>query len=73
MTHDLDLEDQVANSFGGWVIEFGTLTVDCRDEEDAKRIVRRLDYRAEVVVRTAYGVLPGKRFEDADLTRWLSE
>jgi hypothetical protein len=72
MTHDLDLEDQVANSFGGWVIEFGTLTVDCRDEEDAKRIVRRLHYRAEVA-RTAYGVLPGKRFEGADLTRWLSE
>jgi hypothetical protein len=73
MTHDLGLEDQVANSFGGWVIEYGTLTVDCRDEEDAKRIVRRLHYRAEVVARTAYGVLPGKRFEGADLTRWLSE
>ena len=47
MTHGLDLEDRVANSFGGWVIEFGTLTVDCRDEEDAKRIVRRLHHRAK--------------------------
>ena len=47
--------------------------VTLADEEDAKRIVRRLHYRAEVVARTAYGVLPGKRFEGADLTRWLSE
>jgi hypothetical protein len=73
MTHGSDLEDQVANSFGGWVIEYGTLTVDCRDEEDAKRIVRRLHRRAKVIARTAYGVLPGKRLEGADMTGWLSE
>jgi hypothetical protein len=40
MSQDVFSEDQVANSFGGWVIEYGTLNVDCRDEEDAKRIVR---------------------------------
>lgn len=72
MTGDLT-EDQVANSLGSWVIEYGTLTVDCRDEEDAKRIVRGLHHRARVIARTGYGVLPEKRFAGADLTRWLSE
>ena len=60
MTHDLDLEDQVANSFGGWVIEFGTLTVDCRDEEDAKRIVRRLHYRGRSSSPNGVGIITRK-------------
>jgi hypothetical protein len=73
MPQDSYSEDHVANSFGGWVIEYGTLNVDCRDEEDAKRIVRGLHHRARVIVRTAYGVFPGRRLEGADLTMWLSE
>ena len=73
MPQDVFSEDHVANSFGGWVIEYGTLNVDCRDEEDAKRIVRGLRNRARVVARTAFGVFPGKRLEGADLTRRLSE
>jgi hypothetical protein len=73
MRRDLYSEDQVANSSDGWVIEYGTLNVDCRDEEDAKRIVRSLRQRARVIARTAYGVLPGRRLEGADLTTWLSE
>jgi hypothetical protein len=72
MPQDLCSENQVANSLG-WVVEYGTLIVDCRDEEDAKRIVRSLRQRARVIARTAYGAFPGKRFEGADLTRWLSE
>jgi hypothetical protein len=71
MTRGLYSEDQVANSLGGWVIEYGTLIVDCRDEEDAKRIVGSLRHRARVIAR--YGVLPGRWLEGADLTRWLSE
>jgi hypothetical protein len=73
MPQNLYSEDHVANSFGGWVIEYGTLNVDCRDEEDAKRIVRGLHRRARVIARTAYGVLPGRRLEGTDLTKWLSE
>jgi hypothetical protein len=73
MTQSLYSEDQVAKSFGGWVIEYGTLIVDCRDEEDAKRIVRSLHLRARLIARTGYGVLPGRRLEGADLIRWLSE
>jgi hypothetical protein len=73
MPQNLYSEDQVANSFGGWVIEYGTLNVDCRDEEDAKRIVRSLRERARIIARTAYGVLAGRRLEGADLTKWLSE
>jgi len=73
MTRGLNSEDQVATSFGGWVIEYGTLTVDCRDEEDAKRIVRGLRHRARVIARTAYGVSPARRLEGTDLKRWLSE
>jgi hypothetical protein len=72
MTRDLT-EDQVAHSLGSWVIEYGTLTVDCRDEEDAKRIVRSLHRRARVIARTGYGVLPVRRLEGADLATWLSE
>ena len=72
MTQNLYSEDQVAN-LGGWVVEYGTLNVDCRDEEDAKHIVRSLRQRARVIARTAYGVLPGRRLEGADLTVWLSE
>jgi hypothetical protein len=72
MTRDL-AEDQVANSLDSWVIEYGTLTVDCRDEEDAKRIVRGLYRRARVAARTGYGVFPARRLEGADLATWLSE
>lgn len=73
MPQNLYSKDKVANSFGGWVIEYGTLNVDCRDEEDAKQIVRSLRQRARVIARTAYGVSPGRRLEGADLTKWLSE
>jgi len=72
MPRDLP-EDQRANSPGSWVIEYGTLTVDCRDEEDAKRIVRGLHLRARVVARTGYGVFPIRILEGADLATWLSE
>jgi hypothetical protein len=72
MTRDLT-EDQVVNSLGSWVIEYGTLTVDCRDEEDAKRIVRDLHRRARLIARTAYGVFPVRRLEGVDLATWLSE
>ncbi len=67
------LYSEATNSFGGWVIEYGTLIVDCRDEDDAKCIVRSLRHRARVIARTGYGVFPGKRLEGADLTMWLSE
>ena len=73
MPQNLYSEDQVANSLGGWVIEYGTLNVDCRDEEDAKRIVRSLRQRARVIARTAYGVSPGRRLEGMDLAKWASE
>jgi hypothetical protein len=56
MTQNLYSEGQVANSLGVWVVEYGTLIVDCRDEEDAKRIVRSLRQRARVIARTACGV-----------------
>jgi hypothetical protein len=71
MKHGLHSEDRVANSFGGWVIEYGNLIVDCRDEEDAKRIVRGLRHRARVIARTGYGSIPGRRLEGADLAMWL--
>jgi hypothetical protein len=72
MSQEVFSGDQVANS-GGWVIEYGTLNVDCRDEEDAKRIVRSLRQRARVIARTAYGVSPGRRLEGMDLAKWASE
>lgn len=62
---------QVGNPLGGWVVEYGTLSIDCRDEEDAKGIVRSLRQRGRVIARTAYGVSPGRRLEGEDLTKWL--
>ena len=59
-------------SISSWVIEYGTLLVDCRDEDDAKTIVRGLRYRGGLVARTAIGVSPGRRIEGADLASWLS-
>jgi hypothetical protein len=56
-----------------WVIEYGTLSIDCRDEADAKKIVRGLHQRGSLVARTAFGVLPGRRLEGEDLANWLSE
>jgi hypothetical protein len=63
----------VANAPEGWVVEYGPMSIDCRDEEDAKRIVRSLRRRkGRVVARTAGGVSPRRWFEGADLTKWLS-
>ena len=63
----------VANVPKGWVVEYGPLSIDCRDEEDAKGIVRSLRRRrGRVVARTADGVSPRRRFEGEDLTKWLS-
>jgi hypothetical protein len=73
MTRLLNSEDQVASSRNDWIVEYGTLTVDCRDEEDAKRVVRGLHHRARVIARTGYGILPARRLEGAELANWLSE
>jgi hypothetical protein len=56
-----------------WVIEWGTLSVDCRDEEDAKKIVRGLRPEGRLIARTAFGVSPRRWIEGRDLTMWLSE
>jgi hypothetical protein len=56
-----------------WVIEYDTLSIDCRDEDDAKAMVRRLRQKGTLVARTAFGVVPGRRIEGADLTSWLLE
>jgi hypothetical protein len=62
--------DEIANLPEGWVVEYGPMSIDCRDEEDAKRIVRSL--RRRVVARTADGASPRRWFEGEDLTKWLS-
>jgi len=65
--------DEIANSPKGWVVEYGHLSIDCRDEEDAKRVVRNLRRRkGRIVARTAFGVSPRRWFEGEDLTKWLS-
>jgi hypothetical protein len=64
MPQDLCSENQVADSLG-WVIEYGTLIVDCRDEEDAKRIVRSLRQRIRALTAITQarkrGAGPGPR------------
>jgi hypothetical protein len=70
MAQDVLSEGHVANSLDGWIIEYGTLNVDCRDEED---VVRGLRWGARVAARIAYGVFPGRRLEGANLAKWPSE
>jgi hypothetical protein len=65
--------DEIANSAKGWVVEYGPLSIDCRDEEDAKKVVRNLRRRkGRVIARTADGASPRRWFESQDLTKWLS-
>jgi hypothetical protein len=61
------------DSHAPWVIEWGTLSVDCRDEEDAKKIVRGLRHEGRLIARTAFEVSPRRWLEGQDLTKWLSE
>jgi len=73
MTRSSNLQSEATDSPAPWVIEYGTLSIDCRNEDDAKTIARGLRHRGRLIVRTAFGVSPARRFEDEDLTMWLSE
>jgi hypothetical protein len=73
MSRTLDQQGETLASNSNWVIEQGSLSIDCRDEGDAKAMVRRLRQRGRLVARTAFGVSPGRRIEGADVTSWLAE
>jgi hypothetical protein len=61
------LRSETCAPSSSWVMEFCSLFVDCRDEDDAKTIVRALRYRAGLVARTAFGVSPGRPIQGADV------
>lgn len=57
-----------------WIVEYGGLIVECRDEADARRLAARLHRKAyRVSVRTGPGVLPEKRIPAGQIKQWLGE
>jgi hypothetical protein len=57
-----------------WLVDYGGLTIECRDEADAKRLARSLlrkGYR--VAARAAPGAFPPRRIDANHVRKWLSE
>jgi hypothetical protein len=56
----------------GWQVTYSGVVVDCRDEEDAKRLARRLVGKGfRVSARTIEGALSAHRVEPDQMTDWL--
>jgi hypothetical protein len=56
----------------GWQVTYSGVVVDCRDEEDAKRLARRLVGKGfRVSAGTIEGALPTRRVEPDQMTDWL--
>jgi hypothetical protein len=56
----------------GWQVTYSGIVVDCRDEEDAKHLARRLVRKGfRVSARTIEGALPAHRVEPDQMTDWL--
>lgn len=56
-----------------WVVVYGGMSVECRDEAGAKKLaakLRRKGYR--LAARTADGVSPSWRIDPEELDEWLS-
>ena len=57
-----------------WFVEYGGLTIECRDEADAKRLARSLHKKGyRVAARTALGAFPPRRIPANLVKNWLSE
>jgi hypothetical protein len=53
-------------------VTYSGVVVDCRDEEDAKRLARRLVGKGfRVSAGTIEGALPTRRVEPDQMTDWL--
>jgi hypothetical protein len=56
----------------GWQVTYSGVVVDCRDEEDAKRLARRLVGKGfRVSAGTIEGALAAHRVEPDQMTDWL--
>ena len=58
-----------------WVVEYGGLTIECRDEADAKKLAARLRKKGyRVTARTGFGTAPLMRYVEVDqIKAWLEE
>jgi hypothetical protein len=57
-----------------WFVEYGGLTVECRDEADAKRLARGLHKKGyRLVARAAPGAFPPRRIDADQVKNWLSK
>jgi hypothetical protein len=55
-----------------WQVTYSGIVVDCRDEDDAKRLARRLVGKGfRVSARTIEGALAAHRVEPDQMTDWL--
>ena len=57
-----------------WVVEYGGLQVECRDEADAKKIAGRLRRKGlRVTAYTRYGAALPRYVDLGQLDAWLKE
>jgi hypothetical protein len=63
-----------ASTRGKWQVVYGHNVIDCRDEHEAKIVVRRLiGKRLKVVARMSSGERVLRTIEGPDLRAWLSK
>ena len=56
-----------------WIVEYGGLAVECRDETDAKNLVVRLHKKGlRVSARTYPGVVPQRSVSVGQIKHWLA-
>jgi hypothetical protein len=67
-------DDQISQSATKWQVTYGGhVTVDCRDEHDAKMLAQRLVEKGyRISARTRAGLLPARIIEPYEIRAWVS-
>jgi len=57
-----------------WLVEYGGLKIECRDEADARRLVGSLHRKGyRVAAQTIPGAFPARQIQADQVKNWLSE
>ena len=68
------IEEKAAASRATWLVTYGTASVECAHEVDAKLLARELIKKGHTVsARTLEGWLPARSIEPHQLPSWLAE
>jgi len=58
----------------GWVISYGGMQVECRDEADAKALAARLRRKGHRLwARTSFNATPARYVGSDEISGWLQE